>query len=48
MFLVNTTHQGSGRRQDFIDEDEDCLLRRQLDPLADYVDELAYGEICGD
>lgn len=45
VLLVDTAHQGSCRRQDLIDEDEDGLLGGQLDALANYVDELAYGEI---
>jgi len=47
VLLINRTHEGGSRWQDFIDEDEDGLLGRELDALADYVDELAYGEICG-
>ena len=47
MLLVNRAHKRSSRRQDFIDEDEDGLLGGQLDALADYVDELADGEVCG-
>ena len=45
MFLVYGAHKRSGRGQYFIHKDEDGLFRGQLDPLADYVDELAYGEI---
>lgn len=48
MFLVNAAHQRSRRREDLIDEDEDGLLRRKLDALADDVDELANGEVGGD
>lgn len=48
MVLVDGAHQLSSRRQHLIDEDEDGLLGRQLDALADYVDELAYGEVCRD
>jgi hypothetical protein len=48
VLLVDRAHKSSSWRQNLIDEDEDGLLRRQLDALADYVDELAYGEICGD
>ena len=48
VLLVDAAHQGGGRRQDLIDEDEDGLLGRQLDALADDVDELTDGEICGD
>lgn len=45
MFLVYRRHQRGGWWQDFIDEDENGLLGRELDTLADYVDELAYGKI---
>jgi len=45
MLLVNRTHERGGWWQDLIDEDEDGLLGRQLDALADDIDELAYGEI---
>ena len=48
MFLVDATHQGGSWRQDLIDEDEDGLFRRQLDSLADHVDELSYGQVGGD
>lgn len=47
MLLVNATHESSGRREDLIDEDEDGLLRGQLNALSDYVDKLAYGKIGG-
>lgn len=45
MFLVDATHQSGRRRQDLVDEDEDSLLRRQLDTLANHVDELAHGQV---
>lgn len=45
VLLVDAAHEGGSRRQDLIDEDEDGLLRRELDALADYVDELAHGKI---
>lgn len=48
MLLVDRVHQRCGRRQDLVNEDEDGLLRRELDPLADDIDELANGEIAGD
>lgn len=48
MLLVNAAHQGSSRRQDLVDEDEDCLLGGELDALTDDVDELADCEVCGD
>lgn len=48
MLLVDAAHQRSGGWQDLIDEDEDGLLRGELDAFADYVDELADGQIGGD
>ena len=45
MFLVDAAHEGSGRRQDLIDEDENCLLRRKLDTLANDIDKLSYGKV---
>lgn len=48
MFLVDAAHERSGRWQDFIDKDEDGLLGRELDALADDIDELSYGEVGGD
>lgn len=47
MLLVDTAHQGSCRRQDLIDEDEDGLLWGELDPLPDHVDELSDGQVGG-
>lgn len=48
MLLVYRAHESGCGRQDLIDEDEDGLLGRQLDALADNVDELADGEVGGD
>lgn len=48
VFLVNAAHERGGRWQDLINEDEDGLLGGELDALADYVDELADGEVGGD
>ena len=45
VLLVDAAHERSGGRQDLIDEDEDGLLRGELDPLADHVHELAHGEV---
>lgn len=45
MFVVYRAHQGSSRREHFIDEDEDGLLGRKLDAFADDIYELAYGQI---
>jgi hypothetical protein len=46
VLVVDAAHQSGSRRQDLIDKDEDGLLWGELDPLPDYVDELADGEIC--
>lgn len=45
MLLVDTAHKGSGGRQNLIDEDKDRLLRRELDALADDIDELSYCKV---
>ena len=45
MLLVDAAHERSGRRKDLIDEDEDCLLRAQLDALPNNVHKLADCEI---
>lgn len=45
VFFVNAAHERGGGWQDLIDEDEDGLLGRELDALADHVDELTDGEI---
>lgn len=45
VFFVNAAHERGGGWQDLVDEDEDGLLGRQLDALADHVDELTDGEI---
>ena len=45
MFLIDGAHEGSGWRKDFVDEDEDSLLWRELDTFPDYVDELSHSEI---
>lgn len=45
VFLVDAAHQSGRRGQDLVDEDEDGLLGRQLDTLADHIDELAHGQI---
>ena len=47
MLLIDRAHQRRRRRQDLIHEDEDGLLRAELDALADDVNELANCEICG-
>ena len=45
VLLVDAAHESSGWRKDLIHEDEDGLLRGQLDALADDVNELAHGEV---
>jgi hypothetical protein len=47
VLLVDARHQGGGGRQRLVDEDEDGLFGRELDALADDVDELADGQVCG-
>lgn len=46
MLFVDAAHERGGGWQDLVDEDEDGLLGRQLDALADDVDKLADGEVC--
>jgi hypothetical protein len=48
VLLIDCAHQCSGRWQDFVNKDEDGLLGRQLDTLADDIDELANCKVCGD
>jgi hypothetical protein len=48
VLLVDGGHQRGSRREDLIDEDEDGLLRRELDALADHVDKLSNCEVGGD
>jgi hypothetical protein len=45
VLFVDAAHQGSCRGENLVDEDEDGLLGRQLDSLADDVDKLADGQI---
>jgi hypothetical protein len=45
VFLIDAAHQGSSRWQDFVDENENGLLGRELDALADDIDELANRQI---
>lgn len=47
MLFVDAVHQRSRRGQDFVNEDEDGFLGRELDALSDHVDELADGEVGG-
>lgn len=48
MLFVDAAHEGGGGGQDLVDEDEDGLLRRKLNALADHVDELSDSEVAGD
>ena len=48
VLLVDAAHEGGGGWQDLVDEDEDGLLRRKLNALADHVDELSDSEVGGD
>lgn len=48
MLLVNSTHELCCWWEDLIDEDEDGLLRSELDSLPDNVYELADSEILAD
>lgn len=41
MLLIDAAHERGRGRQHLINEDEDGLLRTELDALADHVDELA-------
>jgi hypothetical protein len=45
VLFVDAAHKGGCGRKDFVDEDEDGLLRRELDALANDVDKLADGEV---
>ena len=45
VLFVDAAHERGGRREDLVDEDEDGLLWRELDSLADDIDELAYCQI---
>ena len=45
MLFVDARHKSRRGREDLVDEDENRLLRRQLDALTDNVNELADGEV---
>jgi hypothetical protein len=45
VLFVDAAHESGSGRQNLIDEDEDGLLGRELDPLTNNVDELAYGQV---
>lgn len=48
VLLVNAAHKSGSRWQNLVDEDEDGLLGRKLDTLADNVDKLADSKVCRD
>ena len=48
VLLIDRAHERGRRRKHLIHEDEDGLLRGELDALADDVDELADGQVRGD
>lgn len=48
MLLIDRAHECSCRWQDLVDEDEDGFFRRELDALADDIDELTNSEVCRD
>jgi hypothetical protein len=45
VLLIDGAHKSCGGREDLVHENEDGLLRRELDSLSDNVDELAHGQI---
>lgn len=45
VLFVDAAHEGGSWGKDFIHEDEDGLLRGELDTLADHIDELTDSEI---
>lgn len=47
MLVVDRRHECGSRRQQLVDEDEDGLVRGQLDALPDDVDKLADSEVRG-
>ena len=48
VLFVDAAHEGGGRWENLIDEDEDGLLWRKLDALADNIHELADCQVCWD
>jgi hypothetical protein len=48
VLLVYRAHKSSSWRQHLINEDENGLLGRKLDALADNIDELSDRQICWD
>ena len=47
MFLIDARHERSGGWENLVDEDEDGFFRRELNALADDVDELPDSQISG-
>ena len=45
MLFVNAAHERGSEWQDFVDKDEDCLFRGELDALANHVYKLTHGQI---
>lgn len=45
MLLVDGAHESCCWREYLVDEDEDSLLGRELDPLADDIDKLPNGKV---
>lgn len=45
VFFIDAAHQGGSRGEHFVHEDEDSLLGRKLDTLANHVDKLTDREI---
>ena len=45
MLFVDAAHEGSSWWQNLVDEDKDGLFWRELDALANNVDELADSEV---
>ncbi|KAH0373739.1 hypothetical protein KCU65_g219, partial [Aureobasidium melanogenum] len=48
VLFVDAAHEGGSWGKNLVDEDEDGLLGRKLNALADHVDELSNGEVAGD
>lgn len=48
MLFVDGAHEGCSRWEDLIHKDEDSFLGRELDALADDIDELTNSEVGGD
>jgi hypothetical protein len=48
VLIINTAHESSCGGEHGIDEDENSLLWRELDALANHINELSNSQICGD